>query len=316
MDAEYQLYARVIETGSLAAAGRALNLSPAMVSKRIARLEERLGAKLLHRTTRKLSTTEAGQRFYERVAQILAAAQEAENLVSGIAGDPSGLLRISAPTSFGRLHVAPHLKPFLDRWPRLQVELELSDAYADLVAERIDVAIRVAASIEGGLSGHKLAPNRRFLCASPAYLAEHGMPLRLKDLARHRLLAADGQLPWRLQGRPNAKDSGAKDSGPVSIPGTSILRTNSSEVVRELALAGLGIALRSTWDIGPDLRAGRLRVVLPEHPGAADVSIFAVHATSNYLPAGVLRFIEYLRGLYSPTPYWDADLERALNTHA
>lgn len=310
MDAEYQLYARVIETGSLAAAGRALGLSPAMVSKRIARLEERLGARLLHRTTRKLSTTEAGQRFYERVAQILAAAQEAENLVSGIAGDPSGLLRISAPTSFGRLHVAPHLKPFLDRWPRLQVELELSDAYADLVAERIDVAIRVAASIEGGLSGHTLARNRRVLCASPAYLAEHGMPLRLKDLARHRLLAADGQLPWRLQGRPNAKDS-----GPVSIPGTSILRTNSSEVVRELALAGLGIALRSTWDIGPDLRAGRLRVVLPEHPGAADVSIFAVHATSNYVPASVLRFIEHLRRLYAPTPYWEADLEQALNMH-
>ncbi|MBX3455973.1 LysR family transcriptional regulator [Ferrovibrio sp.] len=311
MDAEYQLYARVIETGSLAAAGRSLNLSPAMVSKRIARLEERLGAKLLHRTTRKLSTTEAGQRFYERVAQILAASREAENLVSGIAGDPNGLLRISAPTSFGRLHVAPHLKPFLDRWPRLQVELELSDAYSDLVAERIDVAIRVAANIEGGLSGHKLAPNRRFLCASPAYLAEHGAPTRLKDLARHRLLAADGQLPWRLQGRP-----GSKDSGPVSIAGTSILRTNSSEVVRELALAGMGIALRSTWDIGPDLRAGRLRVVLPEHPGAADVNIFAVHPASNYVPAGVVRFIEHLRRLYAPAPYWDADLEQALNTHA
>ncbi len=303
MDAEYQLYARVIETGSLAAAGRALGLSPAMVSKRIARLEERLGARLLHRTTRKLSTTEAGQRFYERVAQILAASQEAENLVSGIAGDPSGLLRISAPTSFGRLHVAPHLKPFLDRWPRLQVELELSDAYSDLVAERIDVAVRVAANIEGGLSGHRLAPNRRFLCASPAYLAEHGTPTRLKDLARHRLLAADGQLPWRLQSR----------HGPVSIPGTSILRTNSSEVVRELALAGLGIALRSTWDIGPDLRAGRLRILLPEHPGASDVGIFAVHPASNYVPAGVLRFIEHLRTLYAPSPYWDDDLEQALN---
>ncbi len=298
MDREYQLFARVIETGSLAAAGRTLNLSPAMVSKRIARLEERLGARLLHRTTRKLSTTAAGQRFYERVVQILAAAQEAENLVAGIAGDPGGLLRISAPTSFGRLHVAPHLKPFLDRWPRLQVELDLSDAYADLVAERIDVAIRVAASIEGGLTGHRLARNRRLLCASPAYLAEHGAPARLKDLGRHRLLAAEGQLPWRLQGR----------HGPVSIPGSSILRTNSSEVVRELALAGMGIALRSTWDIGPDLRAGRLCIVLPEHPGAADVSIFAVHPASNYVPAGVTRFIEHLAALYGPAPYWDADL--------
>ncbi len=298
MDHEYQLYARVIETGSLAAAGRSLGLSPAMVSKRIARLEERLGARLLHRTTRKLSTTEAGQRFYERVVAILAASREAETLVTGLAGDPSGLLRISAPTSFGRLHVAPHLKPFLDRWPRLQVELDLSDAYVDLVAERIDVAIRVAAGIEGGLTGHRLAPNRRFLCASPAYLAEHGAPLRLKDLSRHRLLAAEGQLPWRLQGR----------HGPVSISGSSFLRTNSSEVVRELALAGLGIALRSTWDIGPDLRAGRLKVVLPEHPGATDVSIFAVHPASSFVPAGLARFIDHLRALYGPAPYWDADL--------
>lgn len=298
MDREYELFARVIESGSLAAAGRRLNLSPAMVSKRIARLEERLGARLLHRTTRKLATTEAGQRFYERVVEILAASREAENLVAGIAGDPSGRLRISAPTSFGRLHVAPHLKPFLDRWPRLEVELELTDAYIDLVAERIDLAIRVAPAIEGGLVGHRLAPNRRVLCASPGYLAEHGAPARLKDLSRHRLLAAEGQLPWRLQGR----------HGPVSIQGTSILRTNSSEVVRELALAGMGIALRSTWDIGPDLRAGRLRVVLPDHPGATDVSIFAVHPASNFVPAGVARFIEHLRQLYGPEPYWDHKL--------
>ncbi len=301
MDREYQLFAEVIERGSLAAAGRALNLSPAMVSKRIARLEERLGATLLHRTTRKLATTEAGQRFYERVLAILAASREAENLVAGIAGDPAGRLRITAPTSFGRLHVAPHLKPFLDRWPKLQVELDLSDAYVDLVAERTDLAIRVSAQVEGGLVGHRLAPNRRVLCASPGYLAEFGAPARLKDLSRHRLLAAEGQLPWRLQGR----------HGPVNVGGVSFLRTNSSEVVRELALAGLGIALRSTWDIGPDLRAGRLQAVLPDYPGAADVSIFAVHPAGSFVPAGVAQFIAHLRALYGPEPYWDRKLHKA-----
>jgi DNA-binding transcriptional LysR family regulator len=300
VDREYELYARVIETGSLAAAGRSLNLSPAMVSKRIAALEERLGARLLHRTTRKLATTEAGQRFYERVVEILAASREAENLVTGVTGEPSGRLRITAPTSFGRLHVAPHLKAFLDRWPRLEIELDLSDGYVDLVGERIDLAIRIAAGVEAGLSGHRLAPNRRVLCASPDYLQQHGAPARLQDLRRHRLLAAEGQLPWRLQG---------KGGQIVTVPGDSAVRTNSSEVVRELAIAGAGIALRSTWDVGNELRSGALKVVLPDHPGAADVAIFAVHPASNFLPAGVRAFIDHLRAIYGAEPSWDRALK-------
>jgi DNA-binding transcriptional LysR family regulator len=295
MDREYELYARVIEAGSLAAAGRTLNLSPAMVSKRIAALEERLGARLLHRTTRKLATTEAGQRFYERVVEILAASREAESLVTGVTGTPSGRLRLTAPTSFGRLHVAPHLKPFLDAWPRLEVELDLSDSYIDLVAERVDLAIRIAPAIETGLTAHRLAPNRRVLCASPTYLQQHGAPGRLQELRRHRLLAAAAQLPWRLQGR----------TGTVLVQGESVVRTNSSEVVRELAIAGMGIALRSTWDIGNELRSGTLQVVLPEHPGATDVSIFAVHPATNFVPAGVRAFIDHLRGIYGPDPSWD-----------
>lgn len=299
MDQEYELYAQVIEAGSLAAAGRAMKLSPAMVSKRIARLEERLGARLLHRTTRKLATTEAGQRFYERVVEILAAAREAESLVTGVAGAPAGRLRLTAPTSFGRLHVAPHLKPFLDAWPKLEVELDLSDGYVDLVAERIDLAIRIAPAIENGLTGHRLAPNRRVLCASPDYLKQHGAPMRLQDLRRHRLLAAAAQLPWRLQGRPGS------GTGTVLVPGESVVRTNSSEVVRELAIAGLGIALRSTWDIGAELRSGALKIVLPEHPGAADVSIFAVHPATNFVPAGVGAFIAHLRAIYGTEPSWD-----------
>jgi DNA-binding transcriptional LysR family regulator len=299
MDREYELYARVIETGSLAAAGRSLNLSPAMVSKRIAALEERLGARLLHRTTRKLATTEAGQRFYERVSEILAASREAESLVTGTAGEPTGRLKLTAPTSFGRLHVAPHLKAFLDRWPRLEIELDLSDGYVDLLGERIDLAIRIAPGVESGLTGHRLAPNRRLLCASPAYLKQHGAPARWQDLRRHRLLAAEGQLPWRLHSK----------TGTLLIQGDSAVRTNSSEVVRELAIAGLGIALRSTWDIGNELRSGVLKPVLPDHPGAADVSIFAVHPATNFVPPGVRAFIDHLRAIYGDAPSWDRALK-------
>lgn len=299
MDREYELYARVIETGSLAAAGRSLNLSPAMVSKRIAALEERLGARLLHRTTRKLATTEAGQRFYERVSEILAASREAESLVTGAAGEPTGRLKLTAPTSFGRLHVAPHLKAFLDRWPRLEIELDLSDGYVDLLGERIDLAIRIAPGVEAGLTGHRLAPNRRLLCASPAYLKQHGAPARVQDLRRHRLLAAEGQLPWRLHSK----------NGTLLIQGESAVRTNSSEVVRELAIAGLGIALRSTWDVGNELRSGVLQVVLPDHPGAADVNIFAVHPATNFVPPGVRAFIDHLRAIYGDEPGWDRALK-------
>lgn len=296
MDREYELFARVIETGSLAAAGRTLNLSPAMVSKRIARLEERLGARLLHRTTRKLATTEAGQRFYDRVVDILAASREAERLVAGAAAAPAGRLRLSAPTSFGRMHVAPHVKRFLDRWPKLQVELDLTDSYVDLVSDRIDLAIRIARGVEAGLVGQRLAPNHRVLCASPAYLKQHGAPNSIADLSHHRLLAAVAQLPWRLQGA---------DGAVVSVSGESIVRTNSSEVVRELCVAGAGIALRSTWDIGPELRSGSLQVILPQYPGAIDVSLFAVHPASTYVPVSVTAFIDHLREAYGPEPDWN-----------
>lgn len=310
MDEEYELFARVIEQGSLAAAGRSLKLSPAMVSKRIARLEERLGTRLLHRTTRRLATTEAGQHFYERVVAILAAAREAENLVRGAAGDPAGRLRISAPTSFGRMHLAPHLKPFLDQWPKLQVELDLSDSYVDLVAERMDVAIRIASSVGSGLVAHKLAPNRRVLCASPSYLRQNGTPHSLDDLSRHRLLAAEGQFPWRLQGKAGRPRSGGRKDT-LLLRGESAVRTNSSEVVRELAIAGHGIALRSTWDVGNELRAGKLVVVLPDHQGAADVGIFAVHPAGKLVSASVRAFINHFAALYGPDPAWDRNLKLA-----
>ena len=133
------------------------------------------------------------------------------------------------------------------------------------------------------------------VCASPDYLKKHGAPARLQDLRRHRLLAAAAQLPWRLQSR----------NGTVIVPGDSVVRTNSSEVVRELAIAGMGIALRSTWDIGTELRSGTLQVVLPEHPGATDVSIFAVHPVTNFVPAGVRAFIDHLRTIYGAVPSWD-----------
>ena len=174
MEREYGLFAEIVEAGSLSAAARRLRISSAMVSKRLAQLEARLGTRLIHRTTRRLELTEAGTLFHADVVAILGAVRAAEARVSGHEKEIAGVLRISAPTSFGRLYVAPHLKPFLDSHPGLVVQLDLSDAFSDLVGERIDVAIRVAATVSPTLTAHRLSASPRILCAAPSYLAAHG----------------------------------------------------------------------------------------------------------------------------------------------
>jgi len=292
---DYALFAAVVEEGSLSAAGRMLKLSPAMVSKRLAALERRLGARLIQRTTRRSVPTDVGQAFYEQVATIVPAIRRAEEMVAGRAGLPSGRLRISAPTSFGRLHIAPWLKDFLDAYPGIALEIDLTDHFVDLVAERIDLAVRIGLPPDSALAYHRLAPNRRLLCASPAYIAAHGEPRDTDALQDHALLAATGQLPWRLTG----------PGGPVVVDGESRVRTNSSEVVRELVLSGAGIALRSTWDIAEQLRVGSLVRILSDHEGTSDVGIYAVRPRADLVPPNVRAFVGFLETLYAPVPPWD-----------
>ncbi len=294
MDPDVALFAHVVEAGSLSAAARARGISPAMVSKRIARLEARLGVRLLHRTTRRLETTARGDLFYRDVTTILAALGAAEARVSDRDTTPQGALRVSAPTSFGRLHIAPRLKPFLERYPLVELELLLSDDFVDVARDGIDLAIRITPAVAPELAAHRLGDSRRVLCAAPAYLAEAGTPETVADLAGHRLLAAAGQLPWRLIG----------PEGDVTIDGTSHVRTNSSEVARELVLSGVGIALRSLWDVGDHLTRGDLLRVLPALEGSADVGIYAVHPRGR-LSSGARALLDYLGTLWSPVAPWD-----------
>lgn len=295
MQEDYALFVAIVEAGSLSAAGRRLRISPAMVSKRLARLEARLGSTLVHRTTRRLVLSDVGQGFYEDVRRIIEATRAAEARVAGRIGQPGGPLRISAPTSFGRMHIVPYLKDFLDIFPKIELSLDLDDGFVDLLDERIDVAIRISALPSGSLTPHHLAENRRILCASPAYLAAHGIPASLTDLSQHRLLAAVHQLPWRLEG----------PDGPLTLDGASAVRTNSSEVARDLSIAGLGIALRSTWDIGPALRDGTLVRILPEISGATDVAIYAVQPRGAEDAPNARAFVDHFRALFSPVPPWD-----------
>lgn len=293
---DMEMLVRVVDAGSLSAAGRALGFTPAMVSKRITRLEQRLGVRLLHRTTRRLAPTETGQAYYDRAVSILAAIEDADAMVSGRAEAARGPLRISAPTSFGRMHIAPHLKPFLEQHPGVELHLSLTDDFVDLVSTGTDIAIRIGSLPDSSLVAHRLARNRRLLCATPAYLSEHGTPQTLAELAHHRLLAATHQTPWRLSG----------PDGPVSLPVTSVIRTNSSEVVREAMLAGIGIALRSTWDVAPELKAGLVRHVLPDHGGSEDAAIFAVYPGHILVLPAARAFVAFLDALYGPQPYWDS----------
>ncbi|MET0363106.1 MAG: LysR family transcriptional regulator [Sphingobium sp.] len=296
MDPDLALFARVVDAGSMSAAARNLGLSAAMVSKRIARLEARLGVRLLARTTRKLEPTARGQRFYSDIVAILETLGEAEARVTNRTVSPSGPLRVTAPTSFGRLHLVPHIKAFLDRYPDVELFLDLSDGFNDILRDSFDLAIRITSSPSPGLVVHRLAENRRVLCAAPDYLAERGEPGHPAALQGHRFLAAEGQSPWRLTG----------PDGEFSIDVESHVRTNSSEVVRELALAGVGIALRSLWDVSSDLAAGRLVRVLPQVMGSTDAGIFAVHSRLS-VPAGATALLDHLRQMWTPAPPWEGE---------
>lgn len=294
---DLDVFAHVVTGKSMSEAGRRLGLSPAVISKRIRRLEERLGVRLLQRTTRQLALTEAGQGFYERVVSILSSIEEAEAWVASGAGQARGTLRVSAPTSFGRLHIAPHLKPFLDAYPQVTVDLSLSDAFVDVVGEGFDVAIRIADLQDSSLVAKRLAPNHRVLCAARSYVSAQGAPQSIAELARHTLIAHNADH-WLLDG----------PSGPVSVRVNGPLRTNSSEVVREALLAGLGIALRSTWDVGPELQSGALVRILPDYSVGTRVAVHAVYPSRRHMEQKVRAFVDYLAELYGATPYWDEGL--------
>lgn len=291
---DLKIFARVVESGSLSAAGRELQLSPTVVSKRLTRLEEQLGARLIQRTTRQLTLTEVGEGYHERVLNVLTALEEADSFISG-SGEPRGLLRVSAPTGFGRLHIAPRLNPFLRAFPEVKLELDLSDDYVDLIAGGFDVVVRIGSLGDSSMVARKLAPNRRLLVATPDYLSEHGEPETLADLDRHQLLTTMSQPEWHLDG----------PEGAIVYRPASLLLTNSSEVVREGIVSGLGIGLRSTWDISEELQAGKLRPVLPDHAGSSRVAIWAIYPSRRLVPPKVRAFIDHLAEIYGPEPYWD-----------
>ena len=298
---EMSVFAKVVATGSLSAAARDLGVSTAVVSRRLAALEARLGVRLVNRTTRRLALTDEGAGYHEACARILAEIEDADAAAAARRVEPQGVLKVALPAAFGHLHIAPLIPPFAARYPKIQLALSLSDRTVNLIEEGYDVAIRIGELEDSSLAARKLPPNRRVVCASPAYLRRHEAPRRPEDLQAHNCLTTtDLQMTWEYKG-PDGKRGTVRVSGDYAC--------DNWEVLREWAMAGLGVALKSTWDVRRQLEDGTLVPLLPGYDFGTDVAIYAVYPHRRYLPAKTRVFIDYLAESFGPEPYWDQPKE-------
>jgi DNA-binding transcriptional LysR family regulator len=294
---EMAIFAKVVAAGSLSAAARELGTSPALVSRRLAALESRLGVRLVNRTTRTLNLTVEGSRYYEACTRVLADIQEADAEVAAGRVEPRGALKVALPASFGHQHVAPLVPKFAERYPKVELALSLSDRSVNVMDEGFDVAVCIADLRDSSLAARRLAPNRRVVCASPAYLAAHGTPRTPEDLAKHNcLVVSDFTANWEYKTRDGRSTS-------VRVQGR--YACDNWEVLRQWALAGLGIALKSTWDVYRQLEDGTLVAILPDYVFHSDVAIYAVYPHRRFLPAKTRVFIDFLAESFGPDPYWD-----------
>ncbi len=293
---QIEAFVSVATRGSLSAAARVEGVTPAIVGRRIDALESRLGIKLLLRTTRKLTITFEGQAFLEDCQRLLNDLANAEATVSLGGVRAGGHLKVSAPAGFGRQHVAPLVGDFMLANPDVTVNLNLSDRLVDLINENIDCAIRIGDLTDSSLISVRLGEMRRMVIASPAYLVEHGVPRTPDDLERHNCLSLGQQRGWVFR----HPDTGEVDSRKVS----GIFECNDGAVLHEWALAGRGLAWRSLWEVGLDLKEGRLTSVLDAWQ-APPMGIYAVFPQRRHLPLRVRLFIDLLKETYSRPSYWE-----------
>lgn len=293
------VFVRVVESGSFTAAADRLEMSKSVVSKQVSRLEERLGARLLNRTTRRLSLTEAGQVFYERSRRGLLELEDAELEVSRLQGAPRGRLRLNAPMSFGILHLAPALADFLARYPQLTIEMDLDDRKVGLVEEGFDLAVRISDLPDSSLVVRRIAACRHVVCATPDYLQRHGTPRHPGELGEHNVITyryQESAKEWHFLGH---------DGEQVSVSVAGSLEVNNALALREAVLKGLGITRTPTFVVGPDLKAQRLVPLLSDYR-APELSIYAVFPQRQYMSPKVRAFVDYLAERIAEPPYWEA----------
>ncbi|MCG9581043.1 LysR family transcriptional regulator [Vibrio tubiashii] len=295
------IFVSVVESGSFSTAASKLNITKSAVSKRITQLEDELGIRLINRTTRKLSLTEAGQRYYDYVVQSLSLAQQGIDAVTELQGNPRGTLKVTAPMSFGVLHIAPLISDFLALYPDVEIDLNLEDRMVDLVAERFDVGIRIGDLPLSNLVAKRLAPCRSVLCAAPGYLSQHGLPSKPSDLSKHSCLQYSyyrGGSEWSLHSAGNE----------FKVIPKGRLVVNNSEAIRRAVLGGSGIANLPTFIAGKDIAAGNLQVVLSDY-ALPSHAVYAVFPEKKHMPHKARAFIDFInQRLGTETPYWDEGL--------
>jgi len=285
--AAIRAFAQVVESGSFAKAAERLNLSTSAASRHVAELESHLQTRLLNRTTRRVSLTEGGRAYYERVVQLLADLGEAEQEASRAAVVPRGVIKLTTAVNFGVRHVAPAIAAFLAKHAEVKFDVQLSDRIVDLVEEGFDLAIRIGGGGSDNVVARKLGETRLVACASPEYLARHGTPATPQDLARHDCFTYEYASPrgqWRFRGRDGREET-VRVSGPV--------HSNSGDLNAALAARGAGVAFEPDFIVADELRAGRLVELLPEC-AAASSPIYAVYPTRKHLSAKVRLFVEHL----------------------
>ncbi len=285
-------FIQVVEAGGFAAAAREMGVSRSQVNKLVAHLEDHLGIQLLHRTTRKVTTTDTGRAYYERCLAILAELAEAEASVTQLHTEAKGILRINAPMSFGIRHLGSEIALFCKQHPQLQVELTLNDRFIDPISEGFDVTLRISESPEAAsLISHQVMPTPRVLCAAPHYLKQQGIPKQATQLRNHSCLYY-GHLPsvhsWSLWG----------PEGDVQIPISGALCSNNGEVLRCAALEGLGISLLPHFIVEDDLRRGQLQIVLAEYR-TPDIFLHVVYPVNRHLSEKVKLFTAYICDRFS-----------------
>ncbi len=297
--AEMMTFAKVVEAKSFSEAARALSTSKSLVSKQVSNLEAALGVRLLNRTTRRMSLTEIGTAYYEHCARIAHEIEAAGQTVTQLQVEPRGVLRITSPVIFASLHLAPALRTFLQLHEQVEVELNATDRIIDIVDEGYDLAIRITDHPTPTMVARRIAPVRWVTCASPEYLERYGTPATPQDLQHHQCLVYQGAQAMRSGWRYRV---GGKEVN-LHVPGRC--RVNTSEVLLQMALDGMGIVLFPTYILGPLLKNGRLTQILPDSVANPDMSLYATFLPNRYLQPKVRAFIDHLLNHFGPEPHWD-----------
>lgn len=290
-------FVKVVASASYAEAARRLGLTRSAVSKAVMELEQQLGARLLDRTTRRVTPTEAGLAYYDRCLAILAQVEETEAQISRLHDEPKGVLKVNAPMSFGALYLGDAVADFMIRYADLKVELTLTDRFVDPLEEGVDATVRIGTLSDSSLIARRIAPARVVLVASPDYLKKRGTPQVPADLTDHRCLSyghTTSMQRWQLSDRGK----------PISVSIGACLSSNNGDVLRDAAVKGIGIARLPTFIVGDDIAAKRLKIVLPDNR-PEDLAIHALYAPNRYLAAKTRVFIDFLVDRFGKKPSWD-----------